>query len=1033
MKEKQGCLENSEVEKMERSDIPCALLHRHDTFSSYDGMGLPKDAAKYAKNLGMNALGITNHGNMNSVAEHYYACKAEGIVPVIGVEAYHQAKLDLTKEGQKNRYHLTLIAKNIEGYYNLSQMMSDAELYSKYGNFPICDFDLLEKYREGVICLSGCVLGCLNRHIINDQFDEAKIHAEHFLDIYKDNFWFEVQPQEFEDQRKANLGILELAKLFNRPVVMTSDSHFIKPQDIDSYVILRQLNRHVPKPPTPEQIARKEEREKKKQERLVKEREKLAKKGFIADHETQEENQNQQDANIVNQSTDSDDMFKTEIDINNWADSIRKQYEKLYMQTGNELASRWQAFMGFDGSEYVRESQRIADVCSVELNFHEMVPRAIVEVDPTTQQPIPSKNVIARGIKRGLVEMGVWEKTAARQIKKEDGKTAIECYYPYQERAKFELKRILKKNMEDYFLLVADLVNEARRRDIAVGPGRGSAGASLVARALGITEFDPLKHDCMFDRFLPESRANLPDIDTDFGNRRDELKSYLLQKYNGQCAEIANFNRLTKDVLINDLARFLAIPEEIAELMKSIILGLGVGGRDKEIYPEYEKLMQHRQLAQFEQQYDKVITHFCTLYGSVRNLSKHASGVAISSGNLSKYTPLFVRAGETYTAYDKKKLEDLGIVKLDVLKVDALYALQLMCKMTGIDRLTIPENDKETFDAFKRLDVTGIFQFESPGAQKILQDIQADSIIDLAVATGLNRPGGMELKSLEVYLDGKNGNIDMSTLVAKCCKDTYGAFIFQEHALIACKTIGHMSDLGSISMMKKLHGQIHRDHPLVLEFIAGAKEHEGMSEEESWAFIQKITSYTFNKAHAIAYVLISYWQMYFKVHYPFEFYLASLQAENDANKRKRLEADAASRKDEKGDPKPVVVLLPHVNGLRNYREITSRGKRYIQAGLLNIDKVGGVAAKAIEESYQKDGPFQSEDDLLRRVNGTRKIMKGRGDQKQEFEEYNKSPIKTDTLEALKNAGALEFDMREYVKRSGEYLGSIKYAKRRRWA
>jgi DNA polymerase-3 subunit alpha len=984
-------------------------------------MGLPKDRAKRAKDLGMTALAITDHGTLSGLPDHYFSCLEQGIKPILGLEAYHADQFLASKE--MKRYHLTLLAENLDGYYSIAQMSSDAYTQNFY-RYPICDFELLEKYSKGVICLSGCVLGMLSQTILNDSLDQARRYTERFLQIYGDRFFFEVQPQEFDAQKYANDGILTLAQEFDRPVVMTSDSHYVSPEDLDSYVLLRQMNYHMPKPLTAEQLQKKEERDTRRKEREEKKRQKEQEE--LLDRGISSEDIDLAPIDTAAPEIETDDMFT--MDMTNFADSIRAQYGKLYMPSGSELASRWQAFMGTNGEQYVLNSQMIADMCDVKLEFPELVPKAVIEVDPVTQQPIPSKKILIKKVKQGLIEMGVYNKIEAREVKDENGEMQIERYRPYYERAVYEIKRITEKKMEDYFLLVADLVEEARRRDIAVGPGRGSGGASLVARALGITEFDPVAFDCMFDRFLPESRTNLPDIDLDFGSHRDELKAYMIQKYNGKAAEICNINRLTRDVLINDLARILVIPEEVVLAMKNIIAGMGIGVKDKTIYPEYLELMKNRDLAQFDRKYSRVIFHFCKLYGSMRGYSKHASGLAISSGNLSQYAPLFVRAKETYTAYEKKYLEALNVVKIDILKIDAIAALQNMCKMVGIKHQDIPQDDAATYDAFCKLDVVGIFQFESPGAQKIVREVQPRTINDLAVCTGLNRPGGMELGSMQIFIDGKNGKIDMTTPLARCCRDTYGALIYQEHVLTACREVGHMSWKSAVKVMKTLHGQNHRDSPLPQEFIQGAVQHEGMTEDEAWAMYQKLTSYTFNKAHAIAYALIAYWMMYMKVHYPFEFFLSILRLEGDEKKREIFIADAYQHKQANGDR--VVTLISHVNGLRTFHAVTIDGHRFIRMGLQAIDKVGPSAAIAIEREWKANGDFKNEDDLLRRVNGTRYITKGRGDKKETFEEFNKSPIKSDTLTALRETGAAEFDMKAYQKRCSDYLGNLVHRKKK---
>jgi|SRR5579859_1166177 len=931
--------------------MPYVSLHAHSAYSDYDGAGKPLDRAKRAKRLGQTALTISDHGTMSGVIDHYFACKEVGIKPILGIEAYHAVEFPPSDE--MKRYHLTLMAETLDGYYNLCQASTEANLVNFYRK-PIMTFETLQKYREGVICLSGCVLGCLPQTLLTDGFDAACRHAETFLNIYGDRFYFEVQPQEFDDQKRANDGILALADKFARPLVMTSDSHYVAPEDLDTYLVMRKMGYHPPK---------------------------------------------------KNETELTDDMFELERD--QWEEGIRQQYGKLYLPSGEELARRWYGLMGTDGSAYVLESQTIADRCVVELDFPELVPQASLELD-ASGNPIPSEKILARKVRQGLIEMGKWNYYETRTVTFGDT-TMEEQYRPYVDRVKQELAVIVEKKYADYFLLVADMVDEARRKKIAVGPGRGSGVGSLVARAIGITEVDPVAQGCMFERFLQPSRMSLPDFDVDFDPyRRQEIFDYMMQKYNGRAAPICNINRLTKDSLINDLCKVLNIPDEIKLLMKKLIGALGIG-KDNTIIPEYDKLARQPDLRKIDQTYSEVIKHFCKLYGGMRGYSQHASGLAISSGNLSQFVPLFVRgpkdARKTYTSYEMSALNKLNIVKIDILGLDAVTALQRMCKLTFVDYHDIPLDDHATFHAYQQLNVVGIFQFESPGAQAILKAVQPESISELTACNALNRPGSLELKQLDVYVDGKRGHIDMSTPLSQCCLDSYGALIYQEHVMQACRDIGDMSWASSIKVMKQLHGMNARTSPLAQEFIQGAMRKHHLSEQEAWELYTKLTGYTFNKGHAAAYSILSYWLMWMKVHFPFEFFLSILQLEGNDIKRKEIECDATRNK--------VVVLLPHVNGGENYEFVHIQGERAIRGGLRCVDGVGPVIAKSIGRDWKENGDFQSTDDMLRRVNGIDK-KGGPG----------KSPVNSRALQALQNSGALEFNFEVYKSRCIAYLSSL---------
>lgn len=965
---------HTRIKNMIEKHIPCCLLHAHSAYSTYDGMGLPSDRAKRVKKIGQTACSLTDHGTLSGLIDHYTACLKEEIKPILGLEAYHAVKFEASKA--MKRHHLSLIAQNLEGYYNLCQMSSESNINNFYQK-PIVDFELLRKYSSGIICLSGCVLGLLPHTIINETYDAAKRHTEKFLEIFDDRFYFEVQPQEFEAQRKANEGILQLAQEYHRPVVMTSDSHFIAPSDLESYILLRNMNYHEKK--TNEVIA-------------------------------------------------TDDVFKIQAEKDKerkeWEEEIRQQYGRLYMPSGYELAYRWKAFMGTDGEAYVIESQNIADRCDVTLDFPELVPK-VIEIDQKSQQQISSTSILIRKTKEGLLKMGKWyELNPDKSIKIDNKKPIVNKVY--YDRVKAELRVIIDKKYEDYFLLVADMIEEARRRDIAVGPGRGSGGGSLVARAIGITEFDPVEMGCIMERFLQPHRMNLPDFDVDFDPyRRDELFDYMMRKYAGKAAPICNINRLTMSSLINDLAHALNINDTDKATMKHVCTSLGIGGKDKTVIPVYEELIKQKELLDIEKRHPKLVLHFCKLYGSMRGYSQHASGLAISSEEISKYVPLFVRGSadkrRTYTAYEMKALNALHIVKIDILGIDAVTAVQRMCKLTHTHHLDIPFDDQETFESYCNLNVAGIFQFESPGAQNIVKEVQPENIQEIAVCTGLNRPGSIELMGLKNFVNGKKGQQDTSKL-AQFCQDTYGALIYQEQIMTACRELGNMSWASAAGVMKSLHGMNKKDSPLAQEFITGAATN-GIEEQEAWNLYQKLTAYTFNKSHAIAYAILSYWMMYMKTHHPFEFFLSILQLEGSIDKRKEYIADAVRNR--------VVVLLPHVNGKRNFHFVTIQGDRFIREGLISIDGVGPAAANAIEKEHLANGDFTSEDDLLARVNGFHEVTRGRGKEKKTIKELNRSPIKSDTLTALRTNGALDFDQKIYLDRCKRFLGNLQIQKNRK--
>lgn len=872
-------------------------LHGHSGYSWFDGCGTCDARAEEAVRKGQNALVITDHGHMSGAFEHWKACKKVGIKPIIGLEAYFMQEFQAVTE---LRRHLTLFAMNQDGYISLCHLMTESTKNFYYRQ--IIDFKLLEQYNKGVICLSGCVLGEIAHQIINDNMDEARRVTERFLNIFGDRFYFEVQPQNFPEQKKANEGLIKLSQEFDRPTVMSNDFHYVDNSQLDSYMLFRRIGR-----------------------------------------------------NEV-------DEIK--------AGNIREQYKELYICSSDTMAKRWYDLMGTDGSDYIEQSQIIADrVEEINLIYEEKVPE-FVQYDDSGSR-IPNDVVLANMVKEGLKKKGLWLRT-------------------YIDRAKYELSLIIPKKT-DYYLMVADLVNWAKNNNIPVGPGRGSGAASLVAYAIGITDVDPIVWDLMFERFINPDRLTLPDFDIDFSPRMYKyVLKYLETKYNGQIASIVNIIRDMGDNLINDLGKILEMSKEEIAYMKSAVGRMGY----KQIQPVYEKLMTDQGLDKLEQKYS-VITHFCNLFGNPRSFSQHASGVVILPGDISNFIPLVARGSkedrQINTSFHKKSLEEMGIVKVDALKVDTVDIVYDCAKLTGVNVKDIPLDDDKVFMEYRKLNTRGIFQFDSPSAKSILRIVKPETIFELAAATSLNRPGSSNMGMVQIYAQGKKGNIDKSSILYQFCSKTNGALIYQEQVMMACIKLARMSWGSASKVMKSLDG-LPEDHPLTIEFVEGAMKYSGLTRQEALKIFTTITQYTFNAGHAAAYTVLSYWSMWFKKYYKKEFYLSLFRAFSGKKDDvlRIYEADAVGNR--------IPIFTPHVNGTSmNYHFFEAGGDKVIRKGIITIDGVGKSLAPLIIDELKANGEYKSEEDFVNRVNGR----------------AGRKAVNKKVLQNLKDAGALEFDFNEY--------------------
>lgn len=925
--------------------IPYAPLHAHSGYSLFDGFGTCKQRAARAKKIGCTHLAITDHGSMAGNEEHGHWCKHYGIQAIQGIEMYFMMEYRPGEEFKHTRRHMTVLAKNMEGYKNLCRMQTQANLHQFYRT-PTVDFPMLEKHKDGLIVLSGCVLGEVPYHIIQDDMDEARRVIEQFKELFGDDYYLEVQPQAFDLQKKVNEGLILLGDEFHIPLVMTNDSHYVDIEDLDTYMLVRGMGK-----------------------------------------------QEQDEVRLAA------------------LEKIREQYKELYISDGREMARRWFHFMQTDGIEYVKESQRVADKCEpVDLVFEEKVPEYI-EYDELTGQRIPVAKILARRTKKGLMQQGLWKE-------------------PYIARAKEELSVILaKEGKADYYLLTSDMVTFAKENGVAVGPGRGSGSASLVAKALNIIDTDPIEYDLIFERFMTVERATIPDFDVDFGPEGyNKVAAYLEQKLTGRVAVIATVIRYKGANLVNDLAKQLGMSPTETATMKSKIEELGYHKND----PELSKMLYVKELRELEEKYH-VCTHFIKIFNNPRAFGQHASGFAVTPDAIEDTIPLFVRGKgadrRITTSYEMSALTRMQIVKVDALKLDTADMLWQCCDALMIrddtkeiklkqlvednekhlyrafTRFDIPRDDKKVFENYCRLNVDGIFQYDTPGAKAIIQEIQPESIIELAVIAALDRPGTLNLKQSTLYAKNKarakaGKKMDLTAFHSQYCPATFGAMIFQEDIMMICRAMG-MSWSEASKVMKNLKG-MPADHPLVLRFAQGVEDMRGKSHvKEALAFFRAATEYTFNKSHAVSYALLSYWIMWFKVHYPLVFFLASLKSSAHKASRKNIEADAVSN--------GIPIFLPHVNGGSDYHICQlAPGVEVIRAGLSILPGVGPTVAELIDLEIQENGAFSCADEFLERVN----------------KRAGKKAVNKTVFNALNGYGALEFDFSVYAKRCAAYDSSL---------
>ncbi len=546
----------------------------------------------------------------------------------------------------------------------------------------------------------------------------------------------------------------------------------------------------------------------------------------------------------------------------------------------------------------------------------------------------------------------------------------------YKERLKSELDIINKMGYAGYFLIIWDLVSNAKKMDIPVGPGRGSAVGSLVLYSLGITEVDPIKYKLIFERFLNPERISPPDVDIDVSDiLRDKLIQYVRGKYgNESVSQIITFGRIMARGVVKDVARVLGLEYKEGDRISKLI---PQGASLKEALESSKEL---KTIYESGGKYKKLFDYGIRLEGQIRNTSVHAAGVVIAPGKLYEHVPLYrTKDGDTSTQVDMKSLELLGLMKVDLLGLRTLSIIEETVRLvrerynSDFDIDSIPLDDSKTFELLQKGDTLGIFQLESRGFRDILRRLQPDRFEDLIAIVALYRPGPIQSGMLESYVRRKRGEekIDyFSPELEDILKETYGVIAYQEQVMqIASKLAGYSmgeADLLRRAMGKKKAELMQQQREM---FIKKAKE-TGTSPELAAEILDKITpfaGYAFNKSHSAGYALVSYRTAYLKAHYPLEFLAANMTFEMHAQDSQAKIQNYIKEAIKNG----IDVLPPDINRSQYEFIVEGRGIRF---GLGGIKNIGRSAVESILKEREK-GEFEDFMDFLERTRESSKVNK----------------------------------------------------------
>ena len=973
-------------------------LHLHTTYSLLDGQCQLKPLVARAKELGMPALAVTDHGNLFALKAFYDECRGQGMKPILGVEAYVTSTGDYTtREKTERRFHLCLHAKNLVGYHNLVRLISEAHIHGFYHNARI-DHKLLEKYHEGLHCSSACIAGEVAYYLDDSPKGgnnpaKAEEIALWYKNLFGDDYSLEVMVHpagkgqgaetipgkepippdciaDFHDlerrQRHVADAMLALGAKLGIRVIATNDVHFLDKDDDDSHDVLLALSTGKKMSDTGRMIYTGQEYFKTEDEM----------RALFPDHPEL----------IAATKEVADGVEEYELD----SPPIMPKFPiPASFGTEEDYAKR------FDEEALKREFNTEEKPTNFDrLGGYEKVLRIKFEADYL-------ESLVYEGAERR------WGKKV--EVEGGGGQRNLSIPPDIKERIDFELNVIKTMGFPGYFLIVNDYISNARRMGVWVGPGRGSAAGAAVAYALGITNVDPLKYDLLFERFLNPDRISMPDIDVDFDDAgRGRVLEFVTQKY-GQdhVAHIVTFGQMAAKSVIKDVGRVMDYPladtNKLAGLVpetpkitfkKATSEKDKNGGPNKDYSPGLVEAFKSP-----DPTVNLLMQRAKRLEGGMRQPGVHACGVIISRDPLIETLPVMPTEGESLltTQYDGHFVEPVGLLKMDFLGLKTLTVEKECVALLGannprvpkelwgadgrLDPDKIPDDDRETYELFGRGETTGLFQFESDGMKKWLMALQPEKLTDLVAMNALYRPGPMDY--IPTFVRRKQGEEEIKydhPLMEKYLKDTYGVCVYQEQVMLLSRLLGGFTR-GMSDALRKAMGKKKIDvmEKLKVKFVDGCLANpefrvgKWADETEARSLIDKIwndwrafASYAFNKSHAVCYAWVAYQTGYLKAHYPAEFMCAQISSEiGNFDKLPGFVAEAQ----EMG----LELKLPDVNesGSRFVPTADAKGIRY---GLSGIKGVGN-AGEAIVAEREANGPYTGFLDFCLRLAGTQAANK----------------------------------------------------------
>ena len=850
-------------------------LHNHTYYSLLDGYGSPKEMLDRAKEIGLKAFAITEHGNVYS---HIYFDLIKKDYPdikmIYGCELYECE--DITVKDKDNKYfHLICLIRNEQGRKDLNKVITKSNFEGFYFK-PRCTVEDIKPYAENFVISSACLASKLARE---SDFEKCIEYVNEYKEAFP-YFFLEMQSHSHQDQCSYNQKILELSKRTNTPFIITTDSHAPKKEDLYYQDKLIQIGRKS----------------------------------------------SNNDKNAIENS---------------------EVYEGCYMQSEDEIHEIMDSQIGYENVCLgLENTNKVADL--------------IENVDMPFQKPQLPTFPLPDGYRDNneflwhLVRQG-WKDRGYDNLSEDEQQVR-------RTRLNYEMGIIHSMGFDGYFLFVWDFIKAAEKLGIEVGKGRGSAAGSLVCYCCHITDIDPIKYGLIFERFLNPERVGLPDIDTDVGNR-DAIIDYLVNKYGEErVCQIINYSYITPTVAITDVGKILGFPYNQMQKLSQ-----------KFTFDKWDDCMKaNPNLLADNPQYADLFDIAKHLSGRVKTVSIHAGGVGIVDTTINDYMPMKIGTkGEHVIQVDKHYVEDIGIVKFDLLGVATLNLVKEIKDDLHLDPwdydINNPEfeNDRPTYELLASGKTNGVFQVESAGMKDLLIRLkpkleQLDFEV-ISVILALYRPDSMG--ALDEYVEMATGGSRPPSIhpdMDEILKDTNYCMIYQEQLLDIVKKFGGRTYGGADLFRKAIGKKIVELVQKESEILRGEIVANGYSKEIADKIANELSQkggYLFNKSHSYSYAVLCFETAWFKAHYPTYFFKALFNQNKDkAGAINKYILDARYFN--------VDILPPNINHSGMNFTVD---KDKVLFGLSAIGGIGESLSKQIIEERENNGIYKSFNDLIQRL------------------------------------------------------------------